>query len=1397
MTSRFHTALLTALPTTLLLSALVSANAASEPHVPASTPAIRKLIDQSRALAAAKQTARASDAAAKAITAARQAHDRPGEMFALRERALRWQEAGRVAEALADWEATMTAARRLRCGPEQVEARLAQVFQLWRQQPAAARRRLAQVEVLARREGRRPLAAGRVLQQAARTFYENGALPEADRLFRLARGVGERYAPGTLVVAHALNGLGAVALSRGDPMTAQACFQRAWRIFQQRAPDSPDAVGTLSNLGAVTYSRGDLHGARALFQQVLQIREKRSPGSLEHAGSLNNLAAVAQAQGDLVAARNGYQQALNIRLERGAPPLQIAGSLNNLGIVVWAQGDLPAARTYLQDALRRYEQLVPDTLDVSDALSNLGAVAVAAGDLTAAWELFQRALRIRAVLSPGSLVVASCLHNPGAVAYHRGDLKTARELLQRALEIRHRRVPGSLDEAASLVGLGGVALEQSDLAAAQSFFRRGLAFQEQHAPHSLDVASSLSSLGSVAHLQGDLGAALTYYQRALVLRRRHAPGSLLVAGSLHDLATIAHSRGELATARDLCLQALTLREAQAPDTLDVAETLQELGSILRDSGDLDSARDRCRRALAIRERRAPGSLVVAATLVELGIVADDAGDLSTARDYYYRAMEIQGRLAPNSLQLANSFNNLGGLARVLGDLPAARDYHERALAIRQAQAPNSAAMAASLANLGNVAWSLGDLATAQEYHVRALQIKKKLAPESLEVADSLFNLGNVAHDRGDRSAAGKFYQRALELRQRMSPGSVAVAVSLYNLGVARLAEGDRVAARDFFQRSLEIYRTLAPDALGAADVLAGLGSIAADDGDLPGAETYAREAWSLVQKERRGITDDEARQAFVSSYDAFAARLVDYQWRAGKLTEAFMTREEGRAQALQQLLSERGIAESLVTPGVWSDYKRAEAAANRAGEELAKAGLFASRAEEVVKALPPPSRDAREPERARAQLAKAVQRREAALAVYTQARLLRECRWAEVKRSAPDVFLAPMTLAEARRVLPPESLLLAFVTGERGTLLFLVPSAKDQPISAFFLPLNESALAERVRSLRELMGARIGTRGITLAAPPAAGNAVAEASRALCRELFPRDVRAAITQAQRLVISPDGPLWDLPFAALVTNEDGPATWLGLEKPLTTTPALFLYARARQRPRIAAGKRSALIVGNPDAGVATPTGSGTVPPADRLGEAHLLFDGRTPPSLPYAEMEARQIAALYGTAPLVGTAATETAVRERLPQATMIQLATHGYFHPYRGMSSGVLLAPPRQATADAAQDGVLQAWEIFSQLRLQADLVVLSACETGRGERVRGEGLIGLTRALEYAGARSVLVSQWQVADPSTAALMVAFHRALRAGSAKDEALMRAMRQVQNQAATRAPYYWAAFCLNE
>jgi CHAT domain-containing protein len=140
---------------------------------------------------------------------------------------------------------------------------------------------------------------------------------------------------------------------------------------------------------------------------------------------------------------------------------------------------------------------------------------------------------------------------------------------------------------------------------------------------------------------------------------------------------------------------------------------------------------------------------------------------------------------------------------------------------------------------------------------------------------------------------------------------------------------------------------------------------------------------------------------------------------------------------------------------------------------------------------------------------------------------------------------------------------------------------------------------------------------------------------------------------------------------------------------------------------------------------------------------------------------------------------------------------HGWFDEQTGLNSGLAFSQLEAlgAQAKAGDNGLWQAWEIFEKAHLNADLVALSACQTGLGQELRGEGLVGLTWAFQYAGAKSLVVSLWEVADPSTAELMTAFYKELRGGKSKDEALRKAMEAVRSKPKWAHPYYWSPFIL--
>jgi CHAT domain-containing protein len=180
----------------------------------------------------------------------------------------------------------------------------------------------------------------------------------------------------------------------------------------------------------------------------------------------------------------------------------------------------------------------------------------------------------------------------------------------------------------------------------------------------------------------------------------------------------------------------------------------------------------------------------------------------------------------------------------------------------------------------------------------------------------------------------------------------------------------------------------------------------------------------------------------------------------------------------------------------------------------------------------------------------------------------------------------------------------------------------------------------------------------------------------------------------------------------------------------------------------------------------------------------LVAGNPLGDLKHTEEEAYEVAAILGAKPLIGPQATKTKVQTNLSEATVVHLATHASFNHDSPLYSGILLADRE----------VLTAHEVMDE-RLRADLLVLSACETGMTQALAGDELAGLGQAFLQGGARSVIVSLWRVNDSSAAALMKAFYEARRAGADKAQALNQAMTQVRKQEKWRHPYHWGAFVL--
>jgi CHAT domain-containing protein len=870
----------------------------------------------------------------------------------------------------------------------------------------------------------------------------------------------------------------------------------------------------------------------------------------------------------------------------------------------------------------------------------------------------------------------------------------------------------------------------------------------------------------------------------------------------HHLITMYHLavvRGSLIEAEADLKQALKIQERLEPDSIDIANRLRDLADVARAHGDFKNAESYLRQCLKLQEKLAPDSLEIATTLAGFGMLAHVRGYLNEAENFYKKSMKIRERLAPNSMEVAISLRNLGDVAKARADFAKAETYYRRCLDLQQKLSPDSIPVSISLDLLGTLALMRDNLLEAEADLKQSLSIQERLEPGSLDVASSLRNLGDVARARGDLSTAEAYYQQCVDLRQKFAPTAISMAVSL-----GRLSD------------------------------------VEAQRQELVAAERHAQQAWEIVRSQYDTLEGDAARLTYRQGNQPHVTRLIGC-WLALHQTEAaFATLEQGRARVLQQLLMDHHLVLGAEGDPTYLRYRAATRRQGRAVEDLDHARVQCDIARHALDRSTA-RRDAVEAATLRQALEAAKQRVGMATSAEVRARLEVDDLYCELRRQSGSRPVPPISIEQARASLPTDTLFAAFAVGEQQSYLFLI--SRDAPIQAFTLNITHKALESEVKALRDRI-----TDAVRYTPEECA-----RAGRQLYGTLFPQEAQVDLHQVKRLIISPEGSLWEAPFAALVTKElkSDPATaqavksapntqrstlpalsstlntqsptpnaqrltpnasptWLGLQMPITYANSLTLFAYSRsQRPTLAPGQApTALVVGDclfarnsstPRQVVARRDEREGVGGEGPAGERSYLYESGEPPQrLPATGEEARSIAHLYGVAPLLDEQATEAAVRSRLPQADVIHLATHGVLRQEVPLASGVLLTLPKQTRANTPtdDDGDLQTWEIAA-LKLKAELVVLSACKTGLGAQVTGEGLIGLTRALQIAGCRSVVTSQWSVEDTSTSALMVAFHSGLRQGLTKDVALQQAMRSIAEakDGRTAHPHYWAAFVL--
>ncbi len=398
----------------------------------------------------------------------------------------------------------------------------------------------------------------------------------------------------------------------------------------------------------------------------------------------------------------------------------------------------------------------------------------------------------------------------------------------------------------------------------------------------------------------------------------------------------------------------------------------------------------------------------------------------------------------------------------------------------------------------------------------------------------------------------------------------------------------------------------------------------------------------------------------------------------------------------------------------------------------------------------------------------------------TQAQSFRDQIARELQTSNPPAFRAaalgsPLSMAEIQhRLRPDEALVYYAFAGPLGGWAIVVDNTVARAV-----PVTDTGLARALQRHRSLLRQHLTPgRGFIVSGAPSPHQNDRETSeqirkdRALLYRALVSPIEPFVPAGKRILLVPGPELADVPFAALGTPEE---PWIA-RNPLRILPGAYLLTES---PRRATLSGPVLILGDPQ--FAEPSADSTRGSA--AGHAFRQLKG--------TRSEAIAVARLFDTSPLLGPDATEEVTVAGMLRASIIHIGTHGLADAARPSYSALVLATP---SAGSQQDGILYAYEI-ERLHLSADLVVLSACDTGRGQSRGAEGTLALDRAFLVAGAKAVVSSLWAVNDRSTDALMIAFYGRIKAGRPADVALAEAMNAVRRRPEWADPYYWSAFRL--
>lgn len=936
-------------------------------------------------------------------------------------------------------------------------------------------------------------------------------------------------------------------------------------------------------------------------------------------------------------------------------------------------------------------------------------------------------------------------------------------------------------ESATLLNIGEVSSTLSNYPQARETYSEALQLSRRHKDFTR-VLEALNGLGLVSIRLSEFEKASLYGNEALTLSRRLGD-KRAEAYALNNIGFAQYFHGNLKEALQTFNQALIIARG-LDDKILSANVLLNLGYTNSDAGELEEALKFYHQALPLwqAEHHQRG---LSRTLTAIGGADIALGRIQEGLDRHRQALTIAEEMGDSDGQ-GIIRNSIGYAYQLVGDDERALDLYLQALDHFTASR-NPAGEAQTSEFVGDAYKRLGNNPKAIEYYQRCLAMSREMKDQQLE-ALALNSLGTISEITGPATDSLSNFNRALFL-YRAAGNPRGEIVTLNNLGQYHAALGAKEKALRFYLQSLPLALASGDRALEVV-TRGRLAELRRDTGRLDEARSQLEASLKTIETVRTKVISPELRTSYLAATRQHYELYVDVLMQLNRArpgggldAAAFSANEFARARNLLDMLNE---AHADIREGIAPGLLAQERSLQSDLDQLAARQMQSLASQHTVEQADSLEKEIRS-------LGSEFEELEARIREQSP-------RYAELMRPQP------VSLEEIQRqVLDDQTLLLEYALGDERSYLW---AATRNSVQSYELP-GRAEIEQATSAVHDSLIANQPVINETFADRQArvvtANNQLPSQIANLSRILL--GPVAASLGTRRLLIVPDGPLQYVPFQILNSENARPLVWdheIVYEPSASALALLIKESRTRSR-----GSKSVAVLADPvfeaddpriaqpakPAGPAKPSEMTELQPA--LRDVNFSAYGGHIPRLQASRDEAEAIMSLTpwrsGFQATGFAANRSTAMSEALGDYRIVHFATHGLLNNNHPELSCIVLSMFDEH--GQPQDGFLRLHDIYN-LRLPVDLVVLSACDTGLGKDVKGEGLIGLTRGFMYAGASSVVASLWKVDDEATAELMRLFYGyMLRDGLSPAAALRKSQVSMSQQKRWQSPYYWAGFVI--